>query len=170
MKRQCAWKSPHARKARRGAEREKWRTSFIFSLTVASRLSRLGWLLRALAFRSLDIPEEKWGLLWRSLRCGYNIRYCMDSPLATMNYSPFIFWNIKNNRFPPIQRQGQHPASGLKKKTKTSWLKLWTCSNKSIDWNNQTLRQAKKIRVQQAKFVFAFNFKNTYSTNYAQYT
>ena len=53
-KRERAWKSP---------TRER-RDAAFFSLPAASRLSRLGWYSRALAFRSLarsTIPEEKWG-------------------------------------------------------------------------------------------------------------
>ena len=44
-KRERAWKSPHARKVRRG------------------RLSRVGWFSRALAICSLYYSERKWGLL-----------------------------------------------------------------------------------------------------------
>ena len=50
-KRERAWKSPHATKARRGRE----------SLTAASRLSRVSWFSRALAFRSFYYPWGKMG-------------------------------------------------------------------------------------------------------------
>ena len=55
-KRERAWKSPHARKGdtRRGERK-------FFSLPTASRLSRVGWFSRALAFRSLYYPWGKMG-------------------------------------------------------------------------------------------------------------
>ena len=58
-KRKRAWKSPHARKARRGGEREKW------YLSPQPRLAFLAWgdFHARLRFTWSTIPEEKWGLL-----------------------------------------------------------------------------------------------------------
>ena len=58
-KRERTWKSLNARKARRGGEREIWGTTDkAFLSPAASRLSRVGWFLPALALRSLYYP---WG-------------------------------------------------------------------------------------------------------------
>ena len=80
-KRERAWKSTHARKARRGGEREKCRTKLLtlcvalifFSITAASRLSLVGWFSRALAFARFYYPWGKIGTT-RSLPKGWTER------------------------------------------------------------------------------------------------
>ena len=62
-KRQRAWKSPHTRKARRGGEREKF-----FSLAAASRLPRVGWFSRALAWAWTKKRERQRNPLWLGCR------------------------------------------------------------------------------------------------------
>ena len=46
-----------------------------FSLTAASRLSLVGWFLRALAFARSTIPEEKWRLLVVYPRAGLSVSF-----------------------------------------------------------------------------------------------
>ena len=62
-KRECAWKSPHARKARSGGEREKWFKFFSLSLSHVT-FSHMGWFSHALAFHSLCYPRGQMRDYW----------------------------------------------------------------------------------------------------------
>ena len=93
-KRKRAWKSPHARKARRGSD---MREKNDFSLPTASRLSRVGWISRALAFR----PEKKWGLLvacrWGKMLVWQSRYLCLLNPqIPVFFYYYFSFFSGAN--------------------------------------------------------------------------
>ena len=75
-KRERAWKSPHARKARRGREREK------------ARLSRMGWFSCALAFRSIYYP---WGKMRDYSQSKKKGRYIAHGKLFFVRSVPWLF-------------------------------------------------------------------------------